>query len=59
MRRFAEAAARERDDVKPVGERRREVVVRVRGVAEPGQEDERLTRSAEVEIVQSHVRARP
>src|SRR5262249_22970539 len=46
-------------DVKLVGEERREVVERVSGVPQSGEKEDRRTRTAEVEIVQSHARRDP
>ena len=57
MRRLAEAAARERDDMKAVGERGREVVERVRGVAESREKQHGRSAAAEVEIVQTNASA--
>ncbi|HEY6220025.1 MAG TPA: hypothetical protein VIV65_08200 [Gemmatimonadaceae bacterium] len=51
MARFAEPAPRHGVHVELVRERRREVVVGVRRVADPGHQQQRRTRTAEVEVV--------
>jgi hypothetical protein len=52
---LAKAASRERNAVKAIGEARREIVERVGGVAESGQEDDGRALAAEVERVKPNV----